>query len=123
MSLFLSDLDTFMTVHNNCNGRIMDQIVTSIMFADDLVLFSNTQKGFQHSLSVLEKYCSTWDLRVNANKSKVLISNTNPDLDCQFTMNNVLDIILTDNINNSWSSKECSVCVNDKDCQNRISNS
>ena len=41
----------------------MDQVVTSIMFADDLVLFSNTQKDLQHSLSVLEKYCSTWDLK------------------------------------------------------------
>ena len=58
-----------MTVHNNCKGvRLLEQTVNSLMFADDLVIFSDTNKDLQRSFSVLEAYCSSWDLRVNATK-------------------------------------------------------
>ena len=92
-SLFLSDLDSFMTVHNNCKGvRLLEQTVNSLMFADDLVIFSDTNKDLQHSLSVLEAYCSSWDLRVNATKSKVLIFNVSRHQSAttyQFNINNI----------------------------------
>ena len=97
-SLFLSDLDSFMTVHNNCKGvRLLEQTVNSLMFADDLVIFSDTNKDLQHSLSVLEAYCSSWDLRVNATKSKVLIFNASRHQSAtayQFNINNMqLEIV------------------------------
>ena len=64
-SLFLSDLDPYMTIHNNCKGvRLHEQVVNSLIFVDDLVIFSDTSKDLQYSLSVLETYCSSWDLRV-----------------------------------------------------------
>ena len=43
------------------------------MFADDLVLFSDSSEGLKLSLSSLESYCRCWDMKTNPTKTKVLI--------------------------------------------------
>ena len=43
------------------------------MFADDLVLLAETSEGLQQSLSALYHYCHSWQLKINADKSKVMI--------------------------------------------------
>ncbi len=45
------------------------------MYADDIVLFSDTEKGLQHRMKILEVYCSQWCLNVNISKTKVLVFN------------------------------------------------
>jgi hypothetical protein len=45
------------------------------MFADDIVLFSESAEGLQNSLNCLESYCSKWGLTVNTSKTKVVIFN------------------------------------------------
>ena len=47
--------------------------VTSLSFADDLVILSNTSEGLQNSLNKLEKYCFDWQLTVITKKTKVMI--------------------------------------------------
>jgi hypothetical protein len=42
---------------------------------DDLVLFSTSAKGLQTRLDKLQKYCKDWCLKVNPNKTKVLVFN------------------------------------------------
>ena len=45
----------------------------SLMYADDAVLFSKTKQGLQCMLDKLSIYCKTWNLKVNTNKTKVMI--------------------------------------------------
>jgi hypothetical protein len=45
------------------------------MYADDLILLSETHRGLQYCLDKLHSYCSTWGLDVNLNKTKTLIFN------------------------------------------------
>ena len=45
----------------------------SLMYADDAVLFSKTKQGLQCLLDKLSIYCKTWNLKVNTNKTKVMI--------------------------------------------------
>ena len=45
----------------------------SLMYADDAVLFSKTKQGIQYMLDKLSLYCKTWNLKVNTNKTKVMI--------------------------------------------------
>ena len=45
------------------------------MYADDIVLLSETASGLQNSINGVEKFCSKWGLSVNLNKSKVLVFN------------------------------------------------
>ena len=54
------------------------------MFADDLVLLADTSEGLQQSLSVVQEYGKEWQLKINAEKSKVMICSKAP-LFSQFT--------------------------------------
>ena len=40
------------------------------MYADDMILFSETIEGLQNMLSV---YTEKWDLSVNTNKTKIVV--------------------------------------------------
>lgn len=43
------------------------------MFADDAVIFSDSIYGLQSSLSNLESYCLKWNLKVNVDKTKIVV--------------------------------------------------
>ena len=45
------------------------------MFADDAVLLSETPEGLQHALRKVKNYCENWRLKINADKTKVMIFN------------------------------------------------
>ena len=45
------------------------------MFADDLVLISESHTGLQNCLSELYNYCKKWGLSINTDKTKVVIFN------------------------------------------------
>ena len=46
-----------------------------LMYADDLVIMSQTAHGLQNSLDKLSEYCLKWKLSVNIDKTKVMIFN------------------------------------------------
>ena len=43
------------------------------MFADDLLLISETSSNLQHCLEQLSQHCNKWNLKVNINKTKAMI--------------------------------------------------
>ena len=45
------------------------------MFADDLVLLSESAGGLQKCLNNLQTYCEKWSLTINTEKTKVIIFN------------------------------------------------
>lgn len=49
--------------------------ISSLSFADDLVIMSESQVGLQNSLDKLNKYCQNWGLDVNISKTKVVVFN------------------------------------------------
>ena len=71
--LFISDLDY--TLKSSSTGKIVieQEEITVIMFADDLVLLADSSEGLQQSLAVFQDYCNSWKLKINAEKSKVMI--------------------------------------------------
>ena len=44
-----------------------------LLFADDIVIFSETQQGLQAGLDSLHEYCQSWKLKVNTQKTKVMV--------------------------------------------------
>ena len=42
-----------------------------LLYADDIVIFSNTSKGLQRGLDILSDYCQKWKLTVNIEKQKL----------------------------------------------------
>ena len=46
-----------------------------LMFADDIALMSDTVRGLQQELNILAKFCDDYKLKVNENKSKIVVFN------------------------------------------------
>ena len=74
-SLFVSYIET--SLHENVDAGItLEQLsLYLILFADDMVIFSDTPEGLQLSLSLdrLHRYCDSWNLTVNSDKTKVMV--------------------------------------------------
>ena len=49
--------------------------MSCLMYADDIVLLSKTANGLQTLLCRLEEFCTKWNLRVNLDKTKIIIFN------------------------------------------------
>ena len=45
-----------------------------LLYADDIVLFSNSKENLQEGLDFLSNYCKRWKLKINVSKTKVMIS-------------------------------------------------
>ncbi len=55
-----SELDTFLKIF-------------MLLYADDTALLSESAKGLQEKLVAFEDYCDLWKLKVNADKTKIMI--------------------------------------------------
>ena len=72
-SLYLNDIETEF-IQNNCQGIEIDMLkVFLLLYADDMVIFSKDEEGLQRGLDVLYDYCLKWKLKVNINKTKVMV--------------------------------------------------
>ena len=77
-ALFLNDLENFMENQNSTGLNILtedsdtDLGVYIICFADDTVLMSESPEELQRELNRFHEYCTTWKLKVNVEKTKIL---------------------------------------------------
>lgn len=54
-------------------ATIREQKITHLLYADDLLIISETAEGLQNSLTQLGEYCSKWHLKINHSKTKAMI--------------------------------------------------
>ena len=60
-----------------------------LLYADDTVIMSESKEDMQNQLNVFNDFCKKWKLKVNAEKSKVLVfSNGRLLANLKFTYNN-----------------------------------
>ena len=73
-SLYINDLP--LIFDDNCDPtQLNDNNISCLLYADDLVLISESSSGLQRCLDKLSLNCNSWDLTVNFDKSKVMIFN------------------------------------------------
>ena len=63
-SLYLNELQTFLATEN------IKGIESVLLYADDTVLLAETAADLQHQLYCFQLYCETWNVKVNAAKTK-----------------------------------------------------
>ena len=94
-SLYLNDLNHYM-FSNNAGGSTCEfnsediYIYLKIMlllYADDTVLFSETERDMLHALNVFQTYCNTWRLTVNVDKTKIVIFSSGKLKQYNFLLN------------------------------------
>ena len=65
---------TELSINSKCDQLSLENsCISSLMFADDLLVLSESKEGLQESLSTFSLYCKEWQLTVNCNKTKTMI--------------------------------------------------
>ena len=76
-SLFLNDVNQYLQDDPNIGISIYQFYLALLLFADDMVLFSDSRSGLQAGLDKLHEYCINWGLTVNVEKTKCLVFKNN----------------------------------------------
>ena len=75
-NFYLSDLPETFNSSDRCPPVLVLQDGTPLLWADDLVILSKSEKGLRTALSKLEHYCDRNLLKINTTKSKCIIFNS-----------------------------------------------
>jgi len=68
-ALFMNDLTDCLTGGITVAGVH----IKALLYADDVVLFAESPFALQRMINQLGEYCRTWDLKINTEKSKIMI--------------------------------------------------
>ena len=52
-----------------------DEKLNILLYAEDLVLISESKEGLQRQIDTLKNYCDQWKLKINVKKTKSMIFN------------------------------------------------
>ena len=74
-SLFISKLDEELNCSNLRGTEILtnDLSIFTLMYADDCAIMDDSVIGLQRKIKVLDLFCEKWGLKVNTNKTKVVV--------------------------------------------------
>ena len=79
--------------------RLDNTNLNCLLYADDLVLLSESQKGLQSCLTKLERYTNRWKLNINKKKTKILVIGTPAQRRTYATTNWVFDSNALEHVN------------------------
>ena len=72
-SMYTNDLEKEM-IQKGAEGIDIGMLkLYLILYADDIIIFSNTSVGLQKGLDILSDCCQKWKLTVNIDKTQVLV--------------------------------------------------
>ena len=69
--LFINDIGSYIGEENapTLNGMKLSHL----LYADDIVLLADNEKQLQKAVKGVEKFCNDWSLKVNTDKTKVMV--------------------------------------------------
>ncbi len=79
-NIYMNELAKVLEQSSAPGLTLHDSNIKFLLFADDLVLLSPTEEGLQQNLDILHKFCQTWALSINTNKTKILTFQKRPRL-------------------------------------------
>ena len=86
-NIFVNDIPKIFS--HSCDIAKLGNIpISCMMYADDLIILSETNQGLQESMDKLSHYCTQWGLTVNINKTKCMVAKSNISLVSKLTYNN-----------------------------------
>lgn len=86
-NIFINDLPDIFEADNCSPVTLKDSQISCLMYADDLVILSESADGLQNSLNALGGYCDKWGLTVNMTKTKVIVFNPKRKEQTKFSIN------------------------------------
>ena len=74
-NIFVNDIFDIFDDLKCCPVKLNNKPITSLMYADDLLILSETEDGLKESLQRLGKYAKQWKMKINAKKTKIMVFN------------------------------------------------
>ena len=71
-AVYVNDLETKLE-NTGVGVKVADLKILLLFYADDAVIFSETASGLQEGIDRLYEYCNRWKLKLNTDKSKVVV--------------------------------------------------
>ena len=69
-----NDVNDLENIRNMCSENLNIFVkLFSLLYADDTIILPETEADMQYALAIFEKYCHHWKLKVNLQKTKVII--------------------------------------------------
>ncbi|WP_347452165.1 reverse transcriptase domain-containing protein, partial [Acinetobacter baumannii] len=73
-NIYINDIEDYL--NNSFNGiDVLGKKLSTLLFADDLIVLAETAEDLQRQLDKLYDYCQIWKLNVNLEKSNIMIFN------------------------------------------------
>lgn len=72
-SMFLNDIEEEFVLSGLEGLDVNTFKIFMLLYADDIVLFSNSPGELQEGLNLLSNYCKRWKLKINISKTKVMV--------------------------------------------------
>ena len=101
-SLYLNDLEEFLMEHD-CSSLILSVDkdlkpyvkLLLLMYADDTILVADSANDLQEAMDCLNVYCKKWDIKINIDKTKIVIfTNRKKRENANFNFNGqLIDIV------------------------------
>ena len=84
-NLFVNNLATEIN-ELNCGVKIGNKMVSVLLYADDIVLISETEEYLQKMLDTVHLWCQKWQLNINCSKTQIIHFRkmTEPESDFKF---------------------------------------
>ena len=83
-------------VKDNWPSLEIHEVSLLLIYADDMVLFSESSDGVQHILNTLSEYSAVWNLNVNTSRTNIVVFRNRGEQqrkDVWLYNNEVLDIV------------------------------
>jgi hypothetical protein len=75
-NIFINDITKGLEDDNSSPLELINSKLGSLLFADDLLLLSESKEGLQNSLNKVSMFCENWQLSLNINKTKSMVFST-----------------------------------------------
>ena len=110
-NLYVNDIFEVINQNNESNIFLKNEVpINALMYADDLILLSDTPEGLQKHIDKLSKYCDEWKLNINLKKTKIMVFNRgNKLIKSTFSVNKVV-------LENVKNVKYLGFTINSKNC-------
>ena len=83
--LYIDEVVDYITQRGGGGISLSGTIVCVLLYADDIILVSDTQEGLEHHLLALNEFCAQKGLTVNLGKTKAMIFHTSAQVRQQTT--------------------------------------
>ena len=74
-NLFVNDIFDLFDNATRDPVKLHTKLIHCLMYADDLVILSETENGLTESLEGLSNYAKKWKLKISAKKTKINVFN------------------------------------------------